>query len=94
MADRNDECLPLCGTGELKLGPKPLGKVPYEVEISAPNGQVAVVRFARKPPARDGQTLHLTLEDGRMLDCRVLDSSPFCAVVGEGPYRDRRKRRR
>ena len=94
MTEPNDECSTLCGTGELKLGPKPLGKVPYEVEIAATNGQVAVVRFASKPPARDGQTLHLTMEDGRMLDCRVLDASPFCAVVGEGPYRDRRRRAR
>jgi hypothetical protein len=94
MIERNDDHSVLSGTGELKLGPKPLGKVPYEVEIGAPNGQVAVVRFASKPPARDGQTLHLTMEDGRMLDCRVLDSSPFCAVVGEGPYRDRRTRTR
>jgi hypothetical protein len=80
----------LSGTGELKLGDRPLGKLPYQVEISSANGQATVVRFARKPPARDGQTLHLTLEDGRMLDCEVLDASPYCAVVGEGPYDDRR----
>ena len=94
MTERNVDYSTLSGTGELKLGPKRLGKVPYEVEIGATNGQVAVVRFARKPAARDGQTLHLTMEDGRMLDCRVLDSSPFCSVVGEGPYRDRRRRER
>ena len=34
--------------------------------------------------------LHLTLEDGRMLDCEVLDASSYCAVVGDGPYYDRR----
>jgi len=84
----------LSGTGELMLGPKPLGRVPYEVEISSANGQANIVRFARKPPARDGQKIHLTLEDGRMLDCRVLDGSPYCSVVGDGPYLDRRGRGR
>ena len=84
----------LHGTGELKLGPKPLGTAPYEVEISPANGQANIVRFASKPSARDGQKIHLTLEDGRMLDCRVLDGSPYCAVVGDGPYSDRRARRR
>jgi hypothetical protein len=84
----------LSGTGDLKLGARPLGKLTYEVEISSANGQATVVRFARKPQARDGQTLHLTLEDGRMLDCEVLDASPYCAVIGEGPYDERRARPR
>ncbi len=48
------------------------------------------MKFDERPPAKDGATLHLTLEDGRMLDCQVLDASPYCAVVGEGPYYDRR----
>ena len=43
-----------------------------------------------RPNAKDGDYLHLTLEDGRMLDCEVLDASPYCAVVGDGPYHDRR----
>jgi hypothetical protein len=94
MDERAERGSTLSGTGELKLGTKPLGRVPYEVEVAAPNGQVSVVRFARRLPARDGQRLHLTLEDGRMLDCLVLDASAFCAVVGEGPYRDRRRRKR
>ena len=94
MGVNKDSRTTLAGTGRLKLGPKPLGKMPYKVEIETANGQAAVVRFARKPAAKDGQKLHLTLEDGRMLDCRVVDDSPFCAVVGEGPYRDRRRRAR
>jgi len=84
----------LSGTGELRLGPRPLGRVPYRVEISTANGQATIVRFARKPPARGGQRVHLTLEDGRMLDCEMLDASPYCAVIGEGPYDDRRARAR
>ena len=94
MADLPEDKPKLAGTGELKLGPRPLGKMPYEVEVSPANGQANIVRFAKKPPARDGQKVHLTLEDGRMLDCRVLDGSPFCAVVGDGPYDDRRRRTR
>jgi hypothetical protein len=48
------------------------------------------VKFARHVPARDGDQLHLTLEDGRMMDCQVIDASLYCAVVGEGIYFDRR----
>jgi hypothetical protein len=48
------------------------------------------VKFARRPKAKDGDQLHLTLEDGRMLDCQLIDDSQYCAVVGEGPYFDRR----
>lgn len=92
--DYMDSCPILTGTGELQLGARPLGKVSYHVEISPANGQATVVRFAHRPPARDGQTLHLTLEDGRMLDCEVLDASSYCAVIAEGPYEDRRARPR
>jgi hypothetical protein len=53
-------------------------------------GQATLVKFAHRPPANDGDTLHLTLEDGRMLDCQVIDASSYCAVIGEGPYVDRR----
>ena len=35
------------------------------------------MKFEKKPRAKDGDTLHLTLEDGRMLDCQVLDASPI-----------------
>jgi hypothetical protein len=80
---------PLHGTGGLKCGQRDLGLMPYEVEVSM-GGQASVVKFDTRPRAVDGDTLHLTLEDGRMLDCQVLDSSPYCAVVGDGPYFDRR----
>ncbi|HTG89805.1 MAG TPA: hypothetical protein VL914_06405 [Vicinamibacterales bacterium] len=53
-------------------------------------GQASVVKFDTRPRAKNGETLHLTLQDGRMLDCQVLDSSTYCAVVGDGPYFDRR----
>jgi hypothetical protein len=39
------------------------------------------VKFGRKPPLRAGELVHLTLEDGRVLNCRVLDESPYCAVI-------------
>jgi hypothetical protein len=80
---------PVHGTGRLKCGERNLGRVPYEVDIS-PGGQASVVKFETPPRAKDGDTLHLTLEDGRMLDCQVIDASPYCSVVGDGPYFDRR----
>jgi hypothetical protein len=80
---------PLHGTGCLKCGDRDLGLMPYEVEMS-PGGQASVVKFDTPPRAKNGDKLHLTLEDGRMLDCQVLDASPYCAVLGDGPYFDRR----
>ena len=74
---------------DVKCGPRDLGSMPCQVEVGS-GGQASVVKFDRRPPARSGAQLHLTLEDGRMLDCRVLDASPYCAVVGDGPYFDRR----
>ena len=73
----------------MKCGPRDLGSIPYQVEVSA-GGHPSVVKFFRPIPVEDGDQLHLTLEDGRMLDCQVIDSSPYCAVVGEGIYFDRR----
>ena len=57
-------------------------------------GHASIVMFERRPKAKEGDTLHLTLEDGRMLDCQVLDASPYCAVIGDGPYFDRRSEER
>lgn len=79
----------LQGTGCVKCGPRDLGSMPYRVEVG-PSGQASVVKFAQRPKAKNGDTLHVTLEDGRMLDCQVLDASTYCAVVGDGPYFDRR----
>ena len=83
----------LTGTGFVKCGPRNLGRIRYRVEVAS-GGQASLVEFARKPPAKDGDKLHLTLEDGRMLDCQVIDSSPYCSVVGEGPYPERRTSQR
>lgn len=77
------------GTAVVKRGPLDLGSVRYQVEVGG-GGKVSVVKFDRPLEAEDGETLHLTLEDGRMLYCQVIDSSPYCAVLGEGPYFDRR----
>jgi hypothetical protein len=81
------------GTGHVKCGRRDLGDLPYEIATDAA-GHPSFVKFARPPAAGDGARLHLTLEDGRMLDCQVLDVSPYCAVIGEGPYTDRRSAER
>ena len=81
------------GTACVKCGPRDLGAIDYKVEVSS-GGQASIVQFDRRPPVKDGDQLHLTLEDGRMLDCYVLNGSSYCSVVGEGPYYDRRRSRR
>jgi hypothetical protein len=73
----------------VKCGPRNLGDFAYQIEMGI-GGQASLVKFDARPKAKSGDKLHLTLEDGRMLDCQILDASPFCAVVGEGPYFDRR----
>jgi hypothetical protein len=64
--------------------------VRYAVHFDPANCQASVVKFSRKPPLRAGELVHLTLEDGRVLSCRVLDESPYCAVIGDGPIVERR----
>jgi hypothetical protein len=81
----------LSGVGQLHSGPRQLGPIQYEIDTLFVNGLATIVKFARRPPVRAGEKLHLTLEDGRMLDCQVLNGSPFCAVLGLGPYEDRRR---
>lgn len=79
----------LSGTACVRCGNRDLGTIEYDVEMSA-GGHASFVKFDRLPQAHDGDHLHLTLEDGRMIDCEVLDSSPYCAVLGDGPYYERR----
>lgn len=82
----------LIGTGTLHRGPRRIGAVLYKVHISPANGQASIVELDPKPPATDGERVRLTLADGRVLNCEVLDDSPFCAVIGDGPIVERRKR--
>jgi hypothetical protein len=84
---------PLRGIGVVKWGPRDLGSLEYRVEVDM-GGHASLVMFDRRPKAKEGAQLHLTLEDGRMLDCQVLDASSYCAVVGDGPYLDRRSEAR
>ena len=65
--------------------------VRYSVQFDPANAQASVVKFSRKPPFHDGELVRLILEDGRVVNCRVLDESPFCAVVGDGPIDERRR---
>ena len=68
--------------------------VRYSVYCDPADAQASVVKFSRKPPLGDGALVHLTLEDGRVINCRVLDESPYCAVVGDGPIVERRQNAR
>ena len=84
---------PLRGIGFVRCGPRDLGSLEYRVEVDM-GGHASIVMFERRPKATEGDQLHLTLADGRMLDCQVLDASSYCAVVGDGPYWDRRSEAR
>ena len=80
----------ITGSGALRRGERAIATVNYKVHLSSENGQATVVEFAPKPKAKDGDLVHLTLDDGRVLNCRILDDSPYCAVVGDGPLSERR----
>ena len=80
----------LSGTGTLRRGERTLATVQYVVHLDAANGQAKFVEFQPKPATKDGDLVHLTLEDGRVLNCTILDDSQYCAVVGDGPIIERR----
>ena len=58
------DSLELHGTGCVKCGERDLGILPYRVQIGS-GGHASVVKFDERPTAEDGDTLHVTLEDGR-----------------------------
>jgi hypothetical protein len=79
------------GIGRLHRGHRNLGCVGYTVQS---NGPASVVRFDPMPDAARGDVFHLTLEDGRVLECQVLtESATYCAVL-DGPRPERRHHRR
>ena len=81
----------LSGKGVLRQGDRTIATVRYTIHISSENGQADVVEFDRKLPVKDGDLVHLTLEDGRVVNCQVLGKSTYCAVVGDGPILERRE---
>jgi hypothetical protein len=84
----------LKGRGPLYRGDELLDVVDYTVQTNFPADQGTVVVFDSRPPANDGDVVRLTLEDGRIVVCRILDDSPYCSVIGEGPRAERRRRPR
>jgi hypothetical protein len=80
------------GVGRLHRGHRNLGCVGYVVQ-SLP-AETMVVRFDPMPDAARGDVFHLTLEDGRILECQVLNRyTTYCAVL-DGPRIERRHGRR
>jgi hypothetical protein len=68
-----------------------LATVSYKIYTPPGNRCASVAEFDPKPPATDGELVHLTLEDGRVLNCQIVDDSPYCAVVGDAPIVERRQ---
>jgi hypothetical protein len=81
----------ISGTGVLRRAERIIGAVRYTMHVGL-NGQANIVKFDARPPVRDGDLVHLALEDGRVLNCRMLDGSSHCAVEGDGPIVERRSR--
>jgi hypothetical protein len=82
----------LRGVGRLHRGYRNLGCVGYSLQDVS--GMVPVVRFDPMPDAASGDVFHLTLEDGQVLECQVLNGFvTYCAVL-DGPRTERRRTRR
>ncbi len=82
----------LQGVGRLHRGHRSLGCVGYSLQSTG--GEATTVRFDPMPDAAHGDVFHLTLEDGRILQCQVLfEYATYCAVV-DGPRIERRAHRR
>jgi Fe-S-cluster containining protein len=80
------------GVGRLHRGHRNMGCVGYCLQNI--NGSTTVVRFDPMPEAAQGDVFHLTLEDGRILECQVLNEyTTYCAVL-DGPRIERRHHRR
>jgi hypothetical protein len=80
----------LVGSGILRSRARAPLTVHYTIRMDPANRHAYLVEFAVKPAADDGEIVHLTLEDGRVIQCQVLDESPYCSVVGDGPVVERR----
>jgi hypothetical protein len=92
MNEKVSSVATLSGRGTLRKGPRTIGKVYYAIHVNPANGQATVAELEPKPLAADGELVHLTLEDGRVVNCQMIDDSPYCAVVGDGPILERRGR--
>lgn len=82
----------LQGVGRLHCGHRSLGCVGYRLDALDDAHQI--VRLDPMPAATSGDVFHLTLADGRVLDCEVAESyAQYCFVI-DGPRPERRLRRR
>jgi hypothetical protein len=80
------------GVGRLHRGHRNLGCVGYILE--SVGGAAPVVRFDPMPDVAQGDVFHLTLEDGRILECQVLANYMTSCAVLDGPRIERRRHRR
>ena len=86
------ESTTLQGVGRLHRGHRTLGCVGYVLDSK--DAPATVVRFDPMPEAAQGDIFHLTLEDGRILECQMLSNrATNCAVI-DGPRPERRHQRR
>jgi|SRR6185436_12018926 len=80
------------GVGRLHCGHRTLGCAGYTLQTL--NDTMTVVHFDPMPDAALGDVFHLTLEDGRILECQILTEYPTYCTVLDGPRVERRRRRR
>ncbi len=80
------------GIGRLHRGHRNLGCVGYSLHST--DGSTTAVRFDPMPDAAQGDVFHLTLQDGRILECQVLNEYATYCVVIDGPRVERRHQRR
>jgi hypothetical protein len=82
----------LQGVARVHLGHRSLGCVGYSVQ--AGQATATVIRLDPMPDAAPGDVFHLTLEDGRILECQVISEHHTFFAVVDGPRTERRLQRR
>ena len=80
------------GVARVHRGHRSLGCVGYRVQ--AGQDAATVIRLDPMPDATLGDVFHLTLEDGRILECQVISEHHTFFAVLDGPRIERRHHRR
>jgi len=79
------------GVGRVRDGHRTLGCVGYALDLTSEN---LLVELDPMPAAVEGEVFRLILEDGRILECRVVNAlENRCTVIDPKRFERRRRQR-
>ena len=80
------------GVARVHRGRRCLGCAGYKLQVGP--GTVTIVSLDPMPDSAPGEVFHLTLEDGRILECQLTSAHHTFYAVLDGPRVERRHHRR